>query len=233
MRYCFNLEVYMCFTFFIRKYFGLGYFFLVFIADFFMIRYFMPELSGGKLVAMYLIFVIFSLIGLMSVNLLKPSKLLDSMKFVDLLFEKIFWHVIAPIFAIILIPTLVIYVNNNYSNTPSSLEDIKIAKKDYKFYCNKKQMIKTGSLKCDETKNKLKILLNNDLTVLNSEAILLENETFDLIDNQKLKCSKDGLIKYGTDGCDEANYLLNDKENKLKIIKEKIELLNKEILELK
>jgi aspartyl-tRNA(Asn)/glutamyl-tRNA(Gln) amidotransferase subunit B len=88
-------------------------------------------------------------------------------------------------------------------------------------------MIKTGSLKCDETKNKLKILLNNDLTVLNSEAILLENETFDLIDNQKLKCSKDGLIKYGTDGCDEANYLLNDKENKLKIIKEKIELLNK------
>jgi hypothetical protein len=155
------------------------------------------------------------------------------MKFVDLLFEKIFWHVIAPIFAIILIPTLVIYVNNNYSNTPSSLEDIKIAKKDYKFYCNEKQMIRTGTIKCDEAKDKLKTLLDKDLLVLNNQVMIFESENFDLKADKEQKCSKDGLIKYGTLGCEDASNILNNKEVEINKIKEKIEQLNKEILELK
>lgn len=90
------------------------------------------------------------------------------------------------------------------------------------YYCSAKQLVKTGEMACLKAKQTLRKRYQSELADKQKALAELKNNTNALLKNKQDKCSSDGIVKYGTKACSNAERDIKNNSQSIENITKKI-----------
>lgn len=212
---------------FIRKYIGIGW--LIFII---IVSGFVAKFVGEGFFLTVFIFICWSICGIISlmiVNYTKPEVIMTTGGFFDILWAKLFWHIIAPVLGIVVTPLMIMKIFADIAQ-PSPSEQ---AQQNFTKYCSSEQIAETGMKKCEAVKKTYLSVLKTDLSPLKQNLQTTKTKVKSLTKDKENKCSEKGLQEYGNAGCDAATEALDENEKTITELSAKIENIENKLKDLK
>lgn len=179
---------------FIRKYFGIGWFFVAVVFGLFLC---ISDIQLG------LIFIGLSLLCFGAINIARPDVIITNGGIMSLLGAKIFWNFGGKLLAIII---LLIYIPK-ILNEPN----LKNLSKKVDISCSEQQLQKTGTKACEDAKKQLATFIKQELPKIKNNYNTLKHEIDTLSKDKNIKCTEKGLVAYGSVGCETVTNELEEK----------------------